>query len=369
MSDELNSILVVDDSIPDLQLITNLLKQNYQVSVATTGNRALEMIAQNRPDMVLLDINLPDISGYDVCRRIRTKDEMLKVVFVSSSNTTEEILKGYDVGGDDYICKPFAPNILTSKIAQAMKHQRVIAAVTSQASGLAMEAMTNLGELGAVLTFLRSSFRATNIDDLGQLLVSYMDNFGLQVSLQLRTSTRKKHFSNNGWVTPIEEELLTRISEMKSRFAESGVRMFIRYDNASLIIKNMPTDDDLKMGRLRDNLAILLEGANEKLAMISLEENMKTTLSEARLKHQLVDAANMQAVAALLTELRSTLAPLSLTDDQQNTIVQRVEKTLADIETNVESVREVEDQLSELLKQFDAKLEEIPSTGGSMEFL
>lgn len=370
MSDEKYQLLIVDDSITDLQMTAAFLQQHYQVAVATSGARALEMIEHQKPDLVLLDVTMPDMNGYEVCSRIRMRDKVLKVIFVSANDTTAEILKGYDVGGNDYVIKPFLPDILLSKIDQAVRSDSEIEHISHASAGLAMEAMTSLGELGAVLTFLRSSFRATSIEGLSALIKGYLTSFGLVASWQLRSENKKMNFTNQGDVTPIEDELLSRIAKMNGRFAESGVRMFINYTHATLIVKNMPCEDDLKVGRLRDNLAILLEGADEKLSILALESETENTLRFVNDTHRKIENANKTLIGNTVSELEAALINVGLTTAQRVELVNIVRRSQAEFEQNFRVALDIEDQIAKILMRFQVGSNEPPpAIAGPIDFL
>ena len=97
-------VLVVDDSPLELELTVHFLKEHLQVISATNGVDALELVTKHKPMVVLLDVNMPGMNGYEVCQHIREFDHLIKVIFVSANNSTEEILNGYESGGDDYGC-------------------------------------------------------------------------------------------------------------------------------------------------------------------------------------------------------------------------------------------------------------------------
>ena len=103
-------VLIVDDVPENIQLLVNSLKDEFVVLAASSGEEALKRAAaEPLPDLVILDILMPDISGYDVCRELKnnesTKD--IPVIFISVLNDISAILKGFEVGGVDYISKPF----------------------------------------------------------------------------------------------------------------------------------------------------------------------------------------------------------------------------------------------------------------------
>lgn len=103
-------VLVVDDTPMNLALLGDMLRRrDYIVSEANDGFKALEMVSKQAPELILLDINMPMMSGYEVCRRLKddpaTKD--IPVIFISALNDVQDIVKAFEVGGLDYIVKPF----------------------------------------------------------------------------------------------------------------------------------------------------------------------------------------------------------------------------------------------------------------------
>jgi DNA-binding response OmpR family regulator len=103
-------LLIVDDSPVVLQLLSEMLMRlNFKVRLATSGELALRAARNQPPDLILLDINLHGMSGYEVCQQLKA-DESLKaipVIFISSLNEAIDKTKGFDAGGADYITKPF----------------------------------------------------------------------------------------------------------------------------------------------------------------------------------------------------------------------------------------------------------------------
>ncbi|PKL77274.1 MAG: diguanylate cyclase response regulator, partial [Candidatus Melainabacteria bacterium HGW-Melainabacteria-1] len=103
-------LLLVDDNPQNLQLLIAILKEKgYQIRPANSGVRALDMIAQEAPEMVLLDINMPEMNGYEVCRRLKVNETTadIPVLFISANDETIDKLKAFAAGAVDYITKPF----------------------------------------------------------------------------------------------------------------------------------------------------------------------------------------------------------------------------------------------------------------------
>jgi len=104
------SVLVVDDTIENLRLLSDLLgEQGYEVRAVTTGRQALQAVEHAPPDLILLDISMPEMNGYEVCRCLKAKDRSkdVPVIFLTASSDTADKVRAFDTGGVDYVTKPF----------------------------------------------------------------------------------------------------------------------------------------------------------------------------------------------------------------------------------------------------------------------
>ena len=115
-------ILVVDDeeSLADM-LATALRFAGYEVGSQPTGLDALQAIKEAPPDLVILDVNLPDIDGFEVCRRIRNDGFRAPVIFLTARDSTDDLRTGFGGGGDDYLTKPFSLEELTLRIEAILR--------------------------------------------------------------------------------------------------------------------------------------------------------------------------------------------------------------------------------------------------------
>lgn len=111
-------ILIVDDEVNILMSLEYLLrKKGYEVFVARNGTEALRIASAERPALVLLDIMMPDVDGYEVCTQLKSEvNNAPKVIFLSAKSKKSDIEKGYEVGADLYLLKPFSTRELTKEI-------------------------------------------------------------------------------------------------------------------------------------------------------------------------------------------------------------------------------------------------------------
>ena len=118
-SDHLDTILVVDDSVENLQVLSALLRDKYKVKVAKNGAKALEILeADPSIDLILLDIMMPDVDGYEVCKQIKANPSTAKipVIFLTALNESSDETKGFKAGGADFITKPFNADVVMARI-------------------------------------------------------------------------------------------------------------------------------------------------------------------------------------------------------------------------------------------------------------
>lgn len=115
------TILVIDDEVKIIEVIKLYLEnEGYTVIQATSGIEALEKQSEFNPDLLILDLMLPDISGENVCERIRRESEV-PIIMLTAKSSEDSILNGYSIGSDDYITKPFSPKQLVAKVNAVLK--------------------------------------------------------------------------------------------------------------------------------------------------------------------------------------------------------------------------------------------------------
>lgn len=132
LTNELKADILVVDDIPDnvRVLSTMLLKQGYHVRKAISGQMALMAVRTTTPDLILLDINMPDMSGYEVCKELRSdrRTAQIPVIFLSALDDVLDKVKAFQVGGTDYVTKPFQSEEVLARI----QHQLTIQELQAQ---------------------------------------------------------------------------------------------------------------------------------------------------------------------------------------------------------------------------------------------
>lgn len=112
-------ILVVDDNQENLKVVSNYLKEKgYKIALALDGKSAINILESNKIDLILLDIIMPEMDGFEVCKEIKAKKETkeIPIIFLTVRTETDDIVKGFQIGGVDYITKPFKKEELYARI-------------------------------------------------------------------------------------------------------------------------------------------------------------------------------------------------------------------------------------------------------------
>lgn len=116
-------VLVVDDDLQILDLLAmSLQKDGFDVLTAATGEQALKLAYKEHPDAIILDIILPGMDGFEVCRRLREMTEAV-IVFVTARDETEDVVRGLRMGGDDYVIKPYAYQELVTRLTSSLRRR------------------------------------------------------------------------------------------------------------------------------------------------------------------------------------------------------------------------------------------------------
>ncbi len=122
------TVLVVDDSPENLSMAASLLKDLYQVKIATDGEKAVKIaFSYEQIDLILLDVMMPGMDGYEVCKKLKTdpKTFYIPVIFMTSKTEVDDVLMGFEVGAVDYITKPIVGPILLARIRTHIRLKKI----------------------------------------------------------------------------------------------------------------------------------------------------------------------------------------------------------------------------------------------------
>ena len=146
-TDRIPAVLVVDDE-PNIRELVQVALQFHGCSVTTagTGKDALRQAETDRPDLIVLDVMLPDLDGFEVCRRLRSSGNEVPVIFLTARDTSSDTVTGLALGGDDYVTKPFSVESLVARV-RAVLRRASRAAAAGPATGGADTRIVRAGDL------------------------------------------------------------------------------------------------------------------------------------------------------------------------------------------------------------------------------
>ena len=352
-------ILSVDDEPTNQLVISEILEDEYEVKLVYSGEECLECVKDFNPDLILLDINMPGIDGYVTCERLKQDDETLTipVIILSALSTTEEKLKGYEVGAEDYIPKPFDHDDLLNKIKKCLNLKAINSQIKpvqknnladdkateellnelQNSRVIAMDAMRYTGDLGTVVKFYEESSECNNFDELFGAVFRATQALNLNCSMQIRDGLDIYNKSSSGEMSAMEASVID-VSQDKGRFFDFKARTIMNYTNSSMLIKNMPLDDEKKYGIMKDILGALGNGAEERVRTLILERTVVT---------------NREQVIALILETFKSINAQYLIRSRQGADI--MESMIKDVNTTIETMDLLayqEEQLEGIIESF-----------------
>jgi putative two-component system response regulator len=195
-------ILVVDDTPDNLTLMSGLLKDNYRVKVANSGERALK-IAQSEtpPDLILLDIMMPEMDGYEVCRRLKadTKTRDIPIIFLTAKTEVVDETHGFELGASDYITKPISPPIVLARVETHLAIKRMQDFLKDKNTFLASEVNKRTAEIMAIqdVTINAMASLAETRDNETGNHIRRTQRYVKALAEKLRFNPRFAHFLND----------------------------------------------------------------------------------------------------------------------------------------------------------------------------
>lgn len=147
------TILVVDDEPVVVQVIgERLVREGFQVRAAGTGAGALEAIAGEAPDLIILDLMLPDLDGFDLLRRLRQSGHALPVIVLTARDDDVDVIVGLELGADDYMVKPFNPRELAARVRAVLRRRAEAEALAARVASLEAQLVSTSVEQEPTLT-------------------------------------------------------------------------------------------------------------------------------------------------------------------------------------------------------------------------
>jgi two-component system sensor histidine kinase/response regulator len=230
-------ILIVDDIKQNIEIIKTFLEDVYILDYAESGEEALEKVPVFRPDLILLDIKMPQMDGYEVCETIRRNEEFdhIRIMMVSALTLIEERMKGYEAGADDYITKPFIAEELEAKIKVFLNLKRTTEVDKLKSDLLALFSHETRTPLNTIIGMSSLLIDDENLDKETKNTIAMIQESGHQLHQFVEKTSFLCTLKSTQTIEKTKESVITQlnnvISSMGDALAQKQIECSLDIDN------------------------------------------------------------------------------------------------------------------------------------------
>ncbi|QLG88937.1 response regulator [Chitinibacter bivalviorum] len=371
-------VLIVDDDLFMLDFLNDALSERCQIITAESGAAALQLAQQQHPILVITDVQMPEMNGYELCQHIKDDFDIsdTPVLFVSALDDIEDRLQGFEVGGEDFVLKPVNPQVLDAKVAHILRlieERRQLKSQTQYATNTAMLAMTSMSETGLLLEGLKLFNQSNTPLELAKAVIQAQAMYEVDGVVELLLPAGQRLIQNKlGPASELEASVMQHMAGM-DRITQYKTRMSITYPHVRTLISNMPLHDPDRCGRLRDHLAMLIEAADVRLVSIvtSAQAQQQGSAIEGTIASLTTTLANIdelqrsgRASASLILNnvmmrVEEALVGLQLTERQESSLMGIIHDGLEDVSSTLLAEAHFQDQLSNVIRDLQRAVKQI----------
>jgi CheY-like chemotaxis protein len=356
-------ILVADDDVGINHLLVNTLLSKFDVDSSYSGAETLVKCRQKVPDMILLDVNLGDADGRDVCQELREDlgNDCPLIVFISSDQAHKNIVSCFEHGADDFIGKPFSPTQVIAKVNALLKYSVTVSKVTDASA----DVITNTnGNTATSATQLAQDF-SDALDLIPEVIACYSEEALADVTLQFieqhgYSSAIYFTFGNQSFCydsqarvcSPIVKELF-EITVNKQPYLKLGNRALFAQSNCSLLIKNPPFNDEQKLKQFKAVIEKLLQTVAARFESIlrerdifSVNGEVVNVLGEVSEDLEALRAHKQAIMNLVIRKLSESFDLLDLKQFQEDYFVELLDETLSAHDDNNLKIMSLQDRIN-----------------------
>lgn len=334
-------VLIVEDDLIYQDLISEILSANYQLFFASSEQEAIGIIRDNEPNIVLVDVHLPEGSGLNVAHAIAAdyEEAHISVVMMSGDDSKENRVASYLAGAIDFLKKPLALVDLVTKIdriASYHKKRSAMSETLSNAETLAFQSMRDASRYGEIVQFMKDVSHARNELSIARAFFKFMGNQGLQSSVVFRQKDTVHSFDCSSISCTPTELNVYEILQPKGRLYAFGSRLMVNDHHVSFLIKNMP-DEDTLAGQIRDYVAALVEGMESRYRAIIQAQAMEViamelteAAGEAATSLESSHADRERMIEKIAEDIKMSYHVLDLTSEQEDHLNEIIQGALAE---------------------------------------
>lgn len=288
-SKKATSIAIVDDDLIQIELLTEYL-QHLNLSPITFQSAEAFYASQQRFDLVITDLNLPDDSGFDVCTFLKTKKATADtyIIFISSVEDPDTVASAYAAGANGYLTKPIIPVEFICQVENILKQSSLSSRLknkSQQARAAAKSSMLESERLHLLIEFVQEASSAKSFSSMAQATFSFMASVGMAGSLMFHIEDRHIYFADDGGERDFERRLMMELwkkvhsdQNHQTRFFSSKGRVAASFDNCSMFIRGVAEGQE---DSLLDFLGLFMNQLDKSAEKANSEQKIMQYLSEA----------------------------------------------------------------------------------------
>mgnify|MGYP000415019315 CR=1 FL=1 len=349
------------------------LGQDFSVRSFSDGISCVSLLSEKPPAILLLATNLQDAPAIELCRDIRADDQLHDthvIILLGAESSPELIDQAHAAGCDEALTHPVDLANLCRQLRTTYRLSSERSSFKQQANyaqKVAMTAMTSMGELGVVLQFLSKCFSCKSAQEVALEVIASLGQYGLSGAVQIRGGQDVLIESTPGG-NPAEDGAVIGKLHGIGRIFEFKTRMVINYDHASILMNDVP-DDNEQRGRIRDNVAMLAEGAHARIASLLIEQDnlrkqggiryalgeILQMTSELREQQRASQEQGQHAVNVVIEAFETAFIRFGLTPDQETELI----NLLVELRHEVSSIGMTADEIDRKLQRVVRSLQSI----------
>lgn len=368
MGDKSQLALVVDQDPVHQEIMEAMLEDWMDVIVASSADECLHSLEYKSPNIVIMDHQIPDMDGLKLCEIIKEKTapDPCVVIMLTDVIDFEHKMAAYQHGCDDYLTKPFQPEELLHRVQLSVKVTSVQYALKKESAdsmAAAITAMKMGSELGQILRFMEESSSISDYEKLAELFISTVKSFQLDSCLILKTHDDEISY---GCEPGSNKEQFLAMFRNDRDIVEKGEYVVLNTDNLSVLLTNVPVNNQVRYGELKDSLRILVNSMNARLGSVHVEKELQvqrsgvlvTTVDESNKRLKKIHTAlqsysgNIPRIMADLNDdMQGQFLSLGLSEEQEASLLNMVEDSTAKLDKSYDEIREIEIHFSEVTNE------------------
>ncbi len=355
----MNKVCIIDDNADFCELVEIMLSElNIEFTAFNdyTPDIHQQLTKNIQPDVILLDINLPSIKSFEFSNELlQDLEQACHIIFISGLASKKDKEKAFSAGGFDYIDKSECMDILKEKINIALQASQQKNELSDLSDSM-FHSMTQASELGCFLRFVNDSNECNSIDELSKTSFALFQQLGLNTSLAIKTDNKEmKIYFHDGVERPLEKEVILS-ARNAGRLIDFGRRTLINDGAVSILIRNMPVDDEMRYGMLRDNICFISCAIDAQISKLKSKQHIESSnqVLNSIIKNLDLNSKSLINNCALELEelsinLSEEISKISLTQKEEERLNKHLRASSDKLHRIFEQAKSTEEEISQTL--------------------